>query len=99
MAANPPGQSCATCRFWKSNAFSDGQCRLNPPTVYGEEHYKQGYPTTYADNWCGQWEPASPKSFSEATTVIARLVVIGDRSGVYAMIDKLQEERTQEDHK
>lgn len=57
-------QACATCRFWReelNDAFGRiGTCRFHAPRPLTTEHDwdPQAYwPTTHADDWCGQWCP------------------------------------------
>lgn len=106
MAEHPPGQACSNCRYFCPRAryynadgtlrYQDTEpvCKLLPPPSRPGGTHGEGYPETHAQQWCGGWAPADPDSFEDAACVIARLVLLGDRAGVYGLVDKIQEARS-----
>jgi hypothetical protein len=62
------GKTCGTCRHWvptdKTEPHWTGQCHVHGPIVDPEGAHYVGYPdlltglwpTTYADDSCGDWE-------------------------------------------
>ena len=56
MAEDP--DPCETCRWWKSDDNTKGECHLQPPQVVRTEPYGVAarYPVLRAADWCGQWE-------------------------------------------
>lgn len=69
-------------------------CKRFPPTYdAGGSIREPRFTDVHQQQWCGEWTPAKPETFSEAATTIARLVVLGDRTGVHALVDMIQEER------
>ncbi len=103
MAEAPKGQSCENCRYYRDHFDHydsaehdeeyDGFCRRLPP-ISGEPDGDTNFPSLNEDCWCGEWAPANPETVSEGATTLARLVLLGDRTAAYALIDRLQEERT-----
>ncbi len=91
------GQSCGTCRYFDDyhteHGVDYGWCRRYPPALPGDDTDYTQYPTTLGHSWCGEYCPANPGTISEGATYLARLVVIGDVTAAYALVDKLQEER------
>ncbi len=60
-------EECANCRFWHDLSPDDydngGRCRRFPRTVIVFQETEQDsacidsfYPTSYADDWCGEWQ-------------------------------------------
>ncbi len=56
---------CADCRFWKrfqGPGAVKGQCRVKSPRFFAmvdiemDWREKSAWPTTVADDWCGEWE-------------------------------------------
>ncbi len=50
---------CRTCRFWDRSEFSQtqGDCRAHPPVVLlTEDRIIEYWPTTKAEDWCGEWQ-------------------------------------------
>lgn len=105
MADDPKDQECGNCRFWmdkkKGYTARRGNCCRNPPTLvshgqpFDDEDRESAtqYPITLKDEWCGEWSPETPETFTEAAATLARFVLLGDRASVYALVDKLKEER------
>lgn len=66
-------QNCLTCAFWKTSSYkpdlcSFGKCHRHAPVGYRVEMSKTtegDWPTTWADNWCGDWQ-AVPQKPSDA---------------------------------
>lgn len=97
MATN---QRCGNCRFWRYYLPGNvpivgpipgwvvGECRRNPPTASSTSPVD-------ADYWCGEYQPAKPQTVSEAAATLARLVLLGDLTAAHALVDKLQEERSE----
>ena len=64
---NPVGRECNTCRFWRKQAPRDendwGQCRRMPPILpelIDDKLVIAGiWPSTKAEDWCGEWETSS----------------------------------------
>ena len=52
-------ERCANCRFWQASfdCPSDGQCRRRAPIAHGPGHIPATFPLTFAEVWCGEWEP------------------------------------------
>jgi hypothetical protein len=62
-------ERCDSCRYWDlvdTDPSPDGECHRHAPTVMlcqltGESPRDAGYhcvwPLTWADEWCGEWEP------------------------------------------
>lgn len=59
---------CKTCRFWVTEAnppVTEGECRRYPPPMYynpeAQEYTSGGvFPTTGANDWCGEHRPITP---------------------------------------
>jgi len=85
------GQSCENCRYFKylKDEEYDGFCRRYPPSVL-QNH---SFPDVYDSGWCGEWCPANPDTLSAGATYLARLVLLGDATAAYALVDKLTEDR------
>ncbi len=91
MAEQPEGRRCKTCRYYEDDGGGiEGVCGRYPPVPVDGAWL---WPEVPIYTVCGEWTPANPETFSEAATTIARLVILGDRTGVYALIDKLKEDR------
>lgn len=52
--ANPPGESCATCRLYLAQGESNGRCRARSPRP-GDADLA---PLVPADWWCGDYKAA-----------------------------------------
>lgn len=93
------GQSCANCRFSKAYdvpvpGLGDYEythrCRWRPRQQRGDNSFPADrYPAQFADDWCGQWEPANPETVEQGAAVLARLVLLGDLTAARALADKL----------
>lgn len=95
----PEGHRCDTCRFSQplEHAVEIGlslSCQRYPPqlfegaTIYGSS----GFPDVAPAQWCGEYQPADPETFSEAAVQIARHVILGDRTAARGLVDKLKED-------
>ena len=98
MADAPKNQSCGNCRYYRrewtaTNANQQGECGRYPPLQKDTTIYPGVFPSVSRYNWCGEYAPANPAAVSEAATTIARMVLMGDATAAYALIDKLQEDR------
>jgi len=96
------GQSCENCRYFKKQAgcvvagqMYDGTCRRYPPTWVEDGAVTITMPTVNTQ-WCGEWCPANPQTVSEGAAYLARLVILGDRTAAYALVDKLTEDKQEE---
>lgn len=63
----PRTERCETCKWWDDEPDNerDGKCRRHTPTIepyileQDQFEYPWGtWPMTYADDWCGEWQPA-----------------------------------------
>ncbi len=105
MAEQPEGQRCETCLFWRSNseaglapAYVDvlddgstaevGLCRRYPGIPDNDACAIR--PVTHSTRWCGEWAPANPETIEEGAAVMARLILLGDKTAAYALADKLK---------
>lgn len=54
--------ACGECRFWERLGGELGECHRRAPAPLLEQPDPQGetlavlWPTTYSDQWCGEWE-------------------------------------------
>ncbi len=48
-------EKCEDCRFWNRTNTSHGECRWRPPPLPTKGSATDRWPTTTADEWCGQW--------------------------------------------
>jgi len=60
----PAETSCDTCRFWAadSDGSYEGTCRRYAPRPYsssGDRKSGVWWPSTCADEWCGEHHPAA----------------------------------------
>lgn len=69
MSATTAKPRCAGCRFWvlwDSNAkrAGTGECRRRAPlpvtSLASSQDAIADWPLVYADDWCGEHEPAEP---------------------------------------
>jgi hypothetical protein len=97
VAKFPDGQGCKNCTYGEDRPSRPIVCVRYPPIRLANDDTTGKWPDTLPEYWCGEWAPADPKTFSEAATALARLVILGDRTGAYALRDKLDEERTEGD--
>jgi hypothetical protein len=58
-------RTCETCRYFAPSALAQPTCRRNAPqvvsfaiqTAVGQQVAVKGaWPTTQADDWCGEWQ-------------------------------------------
>jgi hypothetical protein len=86
----------------ESDGGPAGYCRRFPPVWIGpgnegeDDHpalcdLNYGHPTTYAEAWCGEYQPANPETATEGAATLARLVLLGDMTAARALADKLRE--------
>ncbi len=65
-------ERCETCRFWNHDARDSygedeafSYCRRYPPSMgfYHDvdENFTAMFPITVAYDWCGEWQPITPK--------------------------------------
>lgn len=101
MPDAPKGQECCRCRYYRNHSEDEeadsyeyeGYCRRYPPSVPHEEYQCQ-YPEVNNDTWCGEYAPANPDTFDDATITLARFVLLGDRTAAMGLVDKLQESKS-----
>lgn len=97
-----PKQACVTCRFWEDlfsatckeyrSSIDDGYddpsgcCHRYPPSIRCGENSNFIGPCVWADDWCGEWQPAEDKA--EPATVVAnfhQLLHDGDAARLIGM--------------
>ncbi|MEM1442540.1 MAG: hypothetical protein AAGF67_09370 [Verrucomicrobiota bacterium] len=54
-------ESCSACAYWKAGESNEGACRRQPPQsisfeVDDEVKFETRFPTTSADDWCGEFK-------------------------------------------
>jgi hypothetical protein len=54
-------KACAACSHWKASAGTEGECRRHAPQlitfeVDDEVKVESRFPTTTAQDWCGDFE-------------------------------------------
>lgn len=62
MADKPDNVSCAGCRYWNSGLGmikGKGNCHRFPPTP-NPEGGKDWWPSTFANDWCGEFNAPMP---------------------------------------
>ena len=52
--------TCIKCEYWNATGEAEGECRRQPPQaisfkVNDEVTYETRFPTTKADDWCGEF--------------------------------------------
>jgi hypothetical protein len=56
-----PRARCADCRFWHRLGEENGECRRYPPAIGDKTGSRNAaWPTTFDDDWCGEWKPDVP---------------------------------------
>lgn len=96
--------NCETCRFSRTPAQNSDageehlECRRHAPAssvgpLREGESAVAWFPLVLEEDWCGEYEPDEPETVSEAAAELARLVLSGQKSAAYGLIDQLQQER------
>jgi len=59
---------CRSCMFWEVERSAFGKCRRLPPVASNElenddepfagQIYNAFWPTTFEEDWCGEWKSA-----------------------------------------
>jgi hypothetical protein len=49
-------KTCSDCRFWEDLHFRTNECHRRSPQFTGA-HSNSGWPTTCANDWCGEFQP------------------------------------------
>lgn len=63
---------CQNCRHWQEYLTDDfnGQCRRRAPAAWiftgsqaadPPERIEAAWPTTFCEDWCGDWQESAPK--------------------------------------
>lgn len=96
--------NCLNCRFSRAPGSNSGagdehlECRRHAPRANvgplreGDAAFAW-FPLVLECEWCAVYEPGEPETVSEAAAELARLVLSGQRSAAYGLIDQLQQER------
>jgi hypothetical protein len=84
------GQTCEGCRFWICGD-QEPDYDVGEPWAGSCCRYPRGE-LKLAREWCGEYQPTTPATFSEQATALARHVLLGDMTAARALADKLKED-------
>lgn len=91
-------RKCSTCDYWESyNIGERGLCRCNAPvTLSMTDPKKACWPSTKADDWCGDWDGDAEAYYLPEDTDTDTDIETADDEVVYAtgVIGALSDEGT-----